>query len=539
MPHNVAELQRKHVVLEVESIDRMYLNLYQRRLTTPGGVASYFRDHLGHRFASTKQAGEMTDDFVRSIMEFIHEEELDLVRFAKGQRKDEVAQERLREFQQSGRTEGVLFVGVAQEKAWVPRTIRKAVGEGGSIPWIIFSTAMVNHYYFYAVDKDFGPFFLKFCSYFPYPAKLCLNGHEYLKQQLTQRAIAFEALDNGLLSCADLPAAQRLAEGLSAPKIDAFVRKWLGRLPHPFSRKDRLAGYRYDVSILQSEFSLTQVWERGVQGRAFFEEVIRENLDLGRPEQVQLIFQRKLQKKTVARGTCRTRVIQAGVQPSLHIYYKHTHVKQYHKEGRALRTETTINNSYDFRVGRRLENLPALRQIGFGTNRRVLEVEKLSHDCHLGAAAFERLQKPVEVEGQHASALRFGDARVQALLSVLLLFCLQPEGFRNRQLRPLLALALGLPEEQLKPGRLSYELRRLRLHGLIERVAKSHRYRLTKEGLRTTLFYARVHQRLLRPGLAILHGKGPLAEMPHPLKAKLTQLEAVIDAYTEEKLAVA
>jgi len=88
MPHNVAELQRKHVVLELESIDRMYLNLYQRRLTTPGGVASYFRDHLGHRFASTKQAGAMTDDFVRSIMEFIQEEELDLVRFAKGQRKD-------------------------------------------------------------------------------------------------------------------------------------------------------------------------------------------------------------------------------------------------------------------------------------------------------------------------------------------------------------------------------------------------------------------------------------------------------------------
>ncbi|HEV7403493.1 MAG TPA: hypothetical protein VGO11_11220 [Chthoniobacteraceae bacterium] len=537
MPHNVAELQRKHVVLELESIDRMYLNLYQRRLATPGGVASYFRDHLGHRFASTKQAGAMTDEFVRSIMEFIQEEELDLVRFAKGQRKDEVVQERLREFHKSGRTEGVLFVGVAQEKAWVPRTIRKAVGEGGSIPWIVFSTAMVNHYYFYAVDKDFGPFFLKFCSYFPYPAKLCLNGHEYLKQQLTQRGIAFEALDNGLLSCADLPAAQRLANGLSAVKIDAFVRKWLGRLPHPFARKDRLAGYRYDISILQSEFSLTQVWARGVQGRAFFEEVIRENLDLGRPEQVQLIFQRKLQKQTVARGTCRTRVIQAGVQPSRHIYYKHTHVKQYHKEGRALRTETTINNSYDFRVGRRLLNLPALRQIGFGTNRRVLEVEKLSHDCQLGAAAFERLQTPVEVAGQHASALRFGDARVQALLSVLLLFCLQPEGFRNRQLRPLLAQALGLPEEQLKPGRLSYELRRLRLHGLIERVAKSHRYRLTKEGLRTTLFYARVHQRLLRPGLSILQGAP--AETPHPLKAKLTQLEALNDAYTEEKLAAA
>ena len=537
MPQNVAALQRKHVVLELESIDRMYLNLYQPRLTSDAGVAFYVRDHLGYRFASTKQVGEMTDEFVRSILEFVRREDLELVRFQKGQRKDEVMQARLRKFRGAGRTEGVVFVGVAQEMARVPRTIRKAVGEGGTVPWISSAKTPVNFYYFYAVDADFGPFFLKFCSYFPYPAKVCLNGHEYLKRQLARRKIEFEPLDNGLLSCADLPAAQRLADGLSAPKIETFVRKWLRQLPHPFPARDRLAGYKYDLSILQAEFSRTQVWERGLAGRAFFEEVLRENLDLGRPEQVQLIFGRKLQKKTVARGRCRTRILQEGVQPSLHVYYKNTHVKQYHKESRALRTETTINNSYDFRVGRRLENLPALRQIGFGTNRRVLEVETLSHDCQIGAAEFERLQKPAEVAGQHASALRFGDPRVQALLSVLLLFSLQPEGFRNRQLRPLLAQALGLKAEELKPGRLSYELRRLRLHGIIERIAGSHRYRLTRDGLRTALFYARIYQRLLRPGLSILHAPDSAAAPPHALQSKLAQLEAMIDRYAEEKLA--
>ena len=119
-----------------------------------------------------------------------------------------------------------------------------------------------------------------------------------MKCQLTQRGIAFEALDNGLLSCADVPAAQRICDGLSAPKIEAFFRKWLARLPHPYSAQDRRAGYRYDLSILQAEFSLTQIWDRAVHGRCFFEEVIRENIDLGRPEQVQLIFARKMQRKT-------------------------------------------------------------------------------------------------------------------------------------------------------------------------------------------------------------------------------------------------
>jgi hypothetical protein len=532
LTHNLAELQQEHVVLELECIDRMYLNAYVPQLTTEGGIAAFCRGYLGHRFASTKQAVAMTDTFIKAIRAFLENEGLELVRFQKGQRKDEVLQQQLRHFKKA---EGVVFVGVAQEKVRVPRTTRKATPNGGTIPWIMYSTAMVNVYYFYCRDRDFGPFFLKFCSYFPYAAKLCLNGHEYLKCQLAQRGIAFQALDNGLLACADSKAAQRICEGLTAAKIDTFFRKWLARLPHPYSAKDRRAGYRYDLSVLQAEFSLTQVWDRPVHGRCFFEQVIRENIDLGRPEQVQLIFARKMQRKTAADGRCRTRIITEGVVPSLHVYYKNTHLKQYHKEGRALRTETTINNTYDFGVGRRLKNLPALRQIGFAANRRVLQVEQLTHDCHIGAEAFEQLQQPAEVDGQHASALPFGQARVQALLAAVVLFCLQPEGFRNRQLRPLLAQLLGLSESHITPGRMSYDLRRLRLHGLLERIPKSHRYRLTTFGLKTALFYSRTYQRLLRRGLSELHD--PRLAQTSTLAAHFARFQTALDTYTTEILA--
>lgn len=528
---SVAELQRKHVVLELECLDRMYLNAYVPKLTSAAGVAGFFRGYLGHRFASTKDAAAMTDRFVTAIRDFLQRHDVPLVRFHKGQRKDEVFQQRLQRFTAA---EGVVFVGVAQEKVRIPRTTRKLTPGGGTIPWIIYSTAMVNVYYFYCRDRDFGPFFLKFGSYFPYGAKLCLNGHEYLKCQLAQRGIPFEALDNGLLSCGDIRTAQRLSRRLSAAKIDAFFRKWLARLPHPFSAQDRRAGYRYELSILQAECALTQVWDRPLHGRCFFEEVIRENLDLGRPEQVQLIFGRKMQRQTATDGRCRTRLVTEGVAPSLHVYYKNTHLKQYHKEGRALRTETTINNTYDFGVGRRLKNLPALRQIGFAANRRVLEVERLTHDCHLGGEAFAQLQQPAEVDGQHASALPFGQERVQALLAVLVLFCLQPEGFRNRQLRPLLAQWLGLTEADLTPGRMSYELRRLRLHGLIERIPRTQRYRLTTFGLKTALFYSRTYQRLLRPGLSELLDPRP---QPSLLAWSFQRFQNVLDAYITQKQA--
>jgi hypothetical protein len=246
---------------------------------------------------------------------------------------------------------------------------------------------------------------------------------------------------------------------------------------------------------------------------------------------VQLIFARKLRRKTVAAGRCRTRIIQQGVQPSLHVYYKNAHIKQYHKEGRALRTETTINNTYDFQVGRLLKNLPRLRRIGFGANRRVLE--KVSHDSQVGAKMFEKMQKPLKVEGQHASALRFGDPRVQALLSVLLMFALQPEGVRNRQLRPLLAQCLGVAQNQITQGKMSYDLRRLRLHGSIDRIEATHRYRLTAAGMKTGFFYSRLYLRALRPALSNLHA---LSHTPHPIQQTLHKLQRQIDNYYADKV---
>jgi hypothetical protein len=338
LPRSVADVISRHVKLEVEGIDRLYLNVYQPRLQSDKQVAAFFRYHRGQAVPSSALMGEMTRGFLRQVDDFVENQKLPVVTFKKGERKDEIAAEYRARFSQK---EGIVFVGKAQEKAAVFRTEKRTDSHGRKYPWIVKSTAMVNQLYFYCIDEDFGPFFLKFCTYFPYNAKLCLNGHEYVKRQLAKKGIAFEPLDNGILSCADPKRLQRIADGLSAAKIDALLRKWLAKLPHPYSPRDRRAGHRYDVSILQAEFSLTQVLDKPQTGRIFFEQVIRDNLDIGRPDQVQLIFERRVTKRTP--GRFRTRVLTEGVIPSLHVDYKSTKIKQYHKEGRALRTETTIN----------------------------------------------------------------------------------------------------------------------------------------------------------------------------------------------------
>ena len=234
--------------------------------------------------------------------------------------------------------------------------------------------------------------------------------------------------------------------------------------------------------------------------------------NIGRPSQVQLIFARRVNTRTP--GRFRTRVITEGVIPSLHVDYKSSRIKQYFKLNCALRTETTINNTRDFGIGKRLKNLPALREVGFQANRRLLDVQTIAHDCFIGQRAYEQVVHPIECDGQRASALRFDDRRAQALFSALVMFSPHLNGFCHRQLREHLAQLLGLDPATYPPGRMTYDLRRLRLHGLIRRIPGTHRYHLTAQGLRVALFFTRTHARLLRPKLADIFHTAPGLSTP-------------------------
>src|ERR1700738_2683148 len=525
---SVADILSHHVKLAVEGIDRMYLNVFVPRLQHEPGIVGFFREHRAQPLPSAALMHPMSRAFVAKLESYAAQHEIPLVQFRKGQRKDDVMKEYLRKF---GKDEGVGFIGKAQEKTPVFRTEKRRNPKSGQpYPWIVRSTAMVNHYYIYAVDRNFGPFFLKFCSYFPFNAKLYLNGHEYAKRQLAQEGIVFEALDNGVLSCAVPARLQKICDGLSAERIDGFLRKWLRLLPHPFTGADRKAGYRYDISILQAEFSLTQVPAQPVHGRLFFEQVIRENLDLGRPEEVQLIFNRKIDRRTP--GRFRTRIVTQDVTPSLNVYYKNARIKQYHKENRALRTETTINNSYDFGIGKRLHNLPKLREIGFAANRRLLDVERLSRDCMLAEDTFQNINSPVAAGRQRASGLRFADPRVHPLLHALILFRQIADGFRAADLRHHLAALSGRDPQSISQGAITYQLRRLRLHGLIERQPNSFRYRVTEFGLRVALFFTRTYNRILRPGLAA--ALASLRTVDAPLKRAFDKIDTQVNAWIEQ-----
>jgi hypothetical protein len=532
LPRTAAEVLSGHVRLEVRCIDRVMLTFRQPRLQYGQGIHRFFCQHRGNQFVSSALMLPMTEHFAADIHHYIDTRRLDLVRFARGQSKDQVAKGYL-----AGKSGGdqILFVGVAQEKTRVWRTARRRdPATGRPYPWLYQEQAMVNHWYFYGFDADFGPFHIKFCGYFPYTGQIYFNGHEYAKQQCREEGIAFTALDNAFGMVSDAEAVQRICDGLTDQKIYRFAGKWLARLPQPFTRADEDADYRWQLSVKQIEFSTTMTLDRPLSGRIFFEQLIRDNLDIGRPDKVNLVFGRMIRQRGKYRtpGTFRTQVITTGTCPYLYVYYKKTHVKQYLKEGRALRTETTVNQPRDLGIGKELTNLAALAEAGYSANRRLLDAECISHDPAAGTAALEMLTSPViSTTCTRVPGMRFPDPRVQALLASCCALALRPAGFTSRDLRHLLAPQLGKDPGDMSGGQISYDLRRLRAHQIIERIPHSRTYQVTAGGLSTALFFTRLTRRVIIPALAGLAGAGPppgspLRQADHAYKTAIADLAA-------------
>ena len=532
MTPNIADIIRQHVTLSVSCIDRLYLHAYMPKLQTSGGLCYFLHDHLGKRIPSPALFRPMHDRFLGAVNVFASQHAIPTVEFKSGQRKDDVVAEYRAGFTHP---EGVVVLGFAQEKMRAFKAHKRRTPTGSVTFDFSRQAVAVKHFYFYVHDRDWGPAFLKIGTYVPYPVKLCLNGHEWVKQRLRRQRVRFESLDNGFLACADPAALQAACQALGPADVQGFFDRWSQQLPWPMTPADRTAGYDHRLAIAQLEVSLTDVFDRPVQGRHFFEAVIRENLDLGRPDRVGLLFPSRIQRNTPPPTFgYRTRVITDGVQPSLHIEYKHSHVKQYFKDQHALRTETTINNPNDFYVNKGMANLSHLRDLGHQVNRKVLEVERVSQQCVLTQDALDRLQSPTVEAGQRVSALRFGDPRVMALLQAIAGFTHLPRGFRNRHLRPQVEALLGRPYTHTQ---MTYDLRRLRLKGVIHRIPTTHRYTATTYGLKVAFFYSKLYLRILRPQWNALLPDSD--HLPRPLRTALDQLDAEIQKLHQEAALVA
>jgi len=515
---SVGELLDSHVQLDLECLDRVYLNAYIPNLQVSGQVWQFMTGHLQCPIPSPAIMSKMGDRFRAAVTAFAEGNAIPVLRFKSDDRQIDM----VRPLWEHASAPGVVAIGMAQEFQRV-FTAHQRPARDPNVKLFSFDKAdrRVSVYYFYVLDADFGPAFIKICSYFPYPAKVWVNGHEWAKRQAAKAGIGYVELANGFASADDPRRLQRICDRLGPAHIQSFFERWMKIIPTPLSKIDRRGGYWWELSMRQVEVSRTIVFDAPRRARAFFEAVVADNLDIGRPDEIKLIFARQI--RTTTKGEFATKVVTRGTEVTVNAFYKHSRIKEYLKEGRALRIETVINAPNDLGCQRRLENLPELKAKATAANRRLLEVQRAGQGCAIETALFERISQPSVEEGQRTGALRFGDPRVMALTGALCVALTATVGFTNKSLRVLVSQLLGTPYSQTQ---MTYDLRRLRLKGLVIRVPHTNTYVPTSDGIRAAVFYTKLDHRLLHPLLA-----AHLPPAPPELREALRTIDQTINTY--------
>ena len=499
-----AEMVAGHVRLDISCVDRLYLNGYVAKLQTPGGVIYFFHDHRGKPIASPALFEPIGEKFRKDIRDWAQANGIPLIRFGAGDRKADVMAPYLDAAAATGRSQ-VAAIGCAQEFQLV-WTARKRDTDPGGCPQFSFTKEQrrVSVFYVYIWDSAMGSGFIKICTYFPYPVKVWVNGHEWAKRQAAAAGIGFTALSNGFAACEDPAALQAICDRFGPGTVQVWFERWMAKIPLPLTGADRDAGYWWELSMRQVETSRTLVFDDDVHARAFFEALLCENMDLGRPENVELLFRRGQRRGGHSGpppgGGFKTKIDRYCDLVTLNVFYKNSRLKQYLKDGVALRIETVVNSPKDLLCNRLLANLPELQGKARAINARLLETETAGQGTVLVSPVIERITRPTLTgDGRKAPALRFGDLRVQALAGATAAMLFTVTGITNRSLR---ALMTGLLHRPYSMNQASYDLSRLARNGLIRRVPGRNRYTLTRDGLLFAHFYTKVYDHVLRPLMA-------------------------------------
>ena len=520
-PVTLADIVAGHVSLEIEAFDRIYLNGYVRGMQSSGQVASFLHSR-GFPIASPAALGQNAQAFRAAVRRYAQDNGIPQVSFRKGDRKLDVIRPYLEAAEQAGQSK-VVAVGEAREFQWVFDATRKQDAGGGV--WFRFyrTERLVTCYYFYLHDRRIGPAFVKVCTYAPYPVKVWCNGHEIARRAALGEGIAVTPLANGFAATSDPARLQELCDMIQAGTLRVFFEHWMNRIPLPLTDADRAHGFWWELSMRQIEVSRTLVFDDPRRVRTVFEELLAGNMNLGRPEHAEIIFASRVTRKTP--GVFSTRLLNRADQVTLNLSFRHSRIKIYLKQDRALRIETVINDPGDLGCKRSLEHLDELAAKARACNARLMDAVVAGQGSGILAnPVIERIARPTSDEaGRRVPAMRFGDPRVQALAGCLAVWDFAVSGITNKRLRAWMTGLRGIP---CTMNQASYDLARLRRNGLIERIARTNTYRLTADGLTFALVYSRVHDQVLYPLMA----PGQPIATPPPIRAAWRAITRHIDS---------
>ena len=388
-------------------------------------------------------------------------------------------------------------------KAREPGRIMTAIGTKKENCWHLeLKQRWVNQYNFYINDSEWGRMFVRVCPYFPFSARVCLNQHHWIANRLKQRGIRFRQSTNAFASCAEPKLLQEIADSLAAKDLSRCGRKWLAQLTPFFTERERKqAGVEHRLFFSQIEFCDNLIFSRRASVDQLSQRLIDANRTIGQPNKISVIFGRKIQKYHA--GKLQTVIEDLDLaNPVIRSHYKNGFLKQYVRDKSNLRTEPATNNVTDYGVGKALENLPQLKEKLSNIIDRYHNVQQDILESFVDRGQLQALIRPTELpNGKRIPGLKLDHPRQLALMHALVRFShiAAQDSFSTPEIHADTAEALGCTTAQYTLGSLRYDLSKLRAKGLVHRLHKSRRYRLTPEGYRICVVYLKLFEKLYAP----------------------------------------
>jgi hypothetical protein len=512
-------------------LDRIVLHGYLAGLQRPEQLAYFFRDVVGIACIEPRVLAGRTAEYRAWVERSTSEQGIPVLAAPTGERKEELVRPY---YGRLGPKEGIACVLTSLESSrtfisYTPQRLPRS----GDPTYRRIGTGRKRflHYYWYVWDPVLGPMRLRVPSYLPFTITCYQNGHHFVAQALHRAGVAAYQDDNAILHAADPGALQPIADQLTPALLQARCDYWATQLAPRFSPAERAAlDLRYRYSVAQVELATDVIFRRPSPLPALFRRAVELGVLLGGADRTTHLFGRQITRRY--RGKLQTVLDRRDEgHPVLRSYYRTSFVKQYEKADTLLRTETCVNDPYHLDVGRRLENLPMLVERMAATNRRYLDAQAELLASTVDQGELARLAQPVQVGQRRVPGLRLQDDRLIRLLDALLHPGTFVGDWTTREVLARLLARHRLPETSYRLSQLRYDLGKLRAHGLVERLGRSRRYRLTERGLKLGVLLVKLRTRLLGPLTTLAAAPTPLPPTANPseVDAALRQVDAALD----------
>jgi len=496
--------------------DRVVIHGYLSGLSRPGQVVHFFQNVVGEPVIGKEVLSRRTNEYQGWVEAFAYNHAIAIEWAEPKVRKQDYVRPALRRMERA-RRHGVYFILKSMEQGQTFRsTVPRFATADPNYRILARQRSRFTHYYFYIRDEQLGPMVMRVASFFPFQTTYYLNGHSFIEKELNREKVSFRKNDNAFLSVSNPQALQAAADRFTSEVIRKRLDYWTLLLGPKFSKRERAAmNLRRFYAVSQIEYCRNFIFKRHFPIHKIFERSCEVGLWRLTANKIAEVFGHRITKRM--KGKLNTVLEQ--VEHGHHIfraYYRNAFVKQYEKFSTFLRNEVCSNNLADFGLKKGLDHLAAVREKLLAVTDRFAAFQAQCLNVHVDFPLLQRLALPVAVGTAKYPGIKIHDTRMIRLMEVLLHAGTLVSGWRTRQIHNPILTPFQISEDRYGLNQLSYDLRKLKAHGLLARDGKRYAYRLTDKGAKVALLFVLFHKQLCGPlANSLFHHQPAAAPRPN------------------------